>query len=147
MDVLKGLGKPREYAPIVVGATVGLVGMAYVMDQAKAWIGTMYPGQDWALWALYIGVCVVAVGVYMGSAKGTDWTSKAISSSAVAAIAVGGFSVLAKALAWQPITVGRMGAVRRPARPVNVVRQTTPTYAQAAPATPTFGAQAEAVRF
>lgn len=150
MDILKGLGKPKEYAPIIVGATIGLVGMQYLMTQAKSWIDTVYPAQDWALWALYIGVTVAAIGVYVASRKGSDWSSRAINASSISAIAVGGFSILAKGLQWTPISIGRVGAVRSAARPVTVVRrETTPTYAHAAsPAVPSHsGVEATAQRF
>lgn len=135
MDIVKTLVQTKNYAPVVIGATVGLVGASYVMDQAKAWMATAYPGNDWATWGLYLGITVAAVAVYVAAHRGKDWASQATAAGSVAAMAVGGFSVLAKALQWTPITVGRIGAVRGVgARPMNVVRrEVTPTYA-AAPA-------------
>jgi len=127
--------KAKDYVPMVIGATTGLVAMAYVVDQGKAWIPQVVldpQQQTWALWGLYVGVTVAAVVVWTATRKGADWATRATNAASIAAMAVGGFSILAKGLQWSPITVGRLGAVRGAARPVTVVRrESTPTYAAA----------------
>jgi len=136
MEVIKELGRPKEYAPIVVGATVGLVGMNYVVNQAKSWIATAYPGNDWAVYAALGGVTVASIGLYLASRKprAGDFVGETVYAASIAATAVGVFSILAKGFSWTPITVGQVGATRGIARPVTVVRkETTPTFQRAAP--------------
>ncbi len=136
MEVIKELGKPKEYAPIIVGSTVGLVGMNYLVGQVKSWLGTQYPGNDWAVYLGLAGVTVAAVGLYLASRKprAGDFVGETVYAASISAIAVGAFSLLAKGLAWTPITVGQIGATKAVTRPVTVVRKepTTPTFAQPA---------------
>lgn len=139
VEIVNQLKKPATYIPVVAGATAGIIGMQYVIDQSKVWVAQMAPGNDLADTAVKAGLTVGAVAVYLMFARGTtNMWNQALQSAGVAASGVAGFSLIAKLLAWNPMTIGRIGATV-PTRPVTIVRkETTPVYRTGPTATPLY---------
>lgn len=135
VEIVKELGKPRNYLPVVVGVTAGIVGGQFVIEQVKGYVASQFPGNDTIDMVARLGVTVAAVAVYLATSKGkADFTSVTINTAAIGAIGVGAYSFIAKLLQWQPIAIGRVRAGRTAVRPVTVVRkEQTPIY-RAAPA-------------
>ena len=134
MELIKEIMKPQDYAPVVIGATAGLVGGSYIDQQAKSWVAALAPGNDWADIGARIGLAVGAIAVYLA----TDKTNKnafetGINSAAVSATAVMAFSLVAKVLGWTSMTIGRAGPVRAMGRQNVVRKDQIPTFSQATP--------------
>ena len=132
MELLNELKDVKGYAPVIVGATAGLVGIGYVDQQIKSWVGAVAPGNDMIDLAARGGLTVAMIAMYLATekAQGNVMMNDALNAFAISGSAVAAFSLVAKLLGWTSMTIGRAGPVRA-GRPVNVVRkETLPTYSQ-----------------